>query len=260
MKKKGFKKLGRLVKVKALVLVVILGLVFILISVYFPLLFSVCYYWLDINDEIQFSGSRPDSSVVGDGGYISSNLPALDDGEKFYYPIQDSYFTSPYGYRKHPRKKDKYGKPLIKFHTGVDLAPPKGKEYFVYPARPGVVVRTKIYPNNKLPRSLDDKGTIANASEGTGQMVILKHDINGKDVYTVYMHLYRVKVREGGRVGMGMPVGIAGNTGSSTGVHLHFEIRMTQDGSTVDPMKFLECGGRKVKKGEVTGECFLYRD
>ncbi len=74
-------------------------------------------------------------------------------------------------------------------------------------------------------------GTVeaAGGSKGDGGLrVRIKHPkgfTNGDDLYTIYMHMSRISVREGQLVQQGQFIGLSGNTGKGTGPHLHFEIR-----------------------------------
>lgn len=68
-------------------------------------------------------------------------------------------------------------------------------------------------------------GTVAGAgyNSANGNYVVVKHTISGKTVYSFYAHLKSRKVGSGTRVSAGTPIGVIGNTGSSSmGVHLHF--------------------------------------
>jgi murein DD-endopeptidase MepM/ murein hydrolase activator NlpD len=63
-------------------------------------------------------------------------------------------------------------------------------------------------------------------------------------MYSQYAHLSRVDVRVGQTVGTGQHIALSGNTGNSSGPHLHFEIRTSPDyGSAVDPVAFLRSQG-----------------
>lgn len=228
-------------------LIALIGtLAFILVfTVILIVIFSASYYLYE-EGGITYT---PKKQGEFSGGYVNPSLPALDDGERFYYPVNDARLSSLYGNRYHPVYKE------WRSHKGVDFDTPNDKEVYVYPSRPGVVYETKVYTGNQLPKYVNDhKGS------GTGQMVIIQHDVKGRDVYTVYMHLYRVHVKKGDIVGMGTPIGIAGNTGTSTGAHLHFEIRLSPTGNTVDPLKFLYCGGESFKKGDDVSKCFNFRE
>lgn len=118
----------------------------------------------------------------------------------FYRPVP-GLVTSHFGYRA------KYGR----IHHGIDLSLREGDT--VRAAMAGVVEK------------------VAYDFNGYGHYVILKH---ARGMETLYGHLHHPIVRKGDIVGMGMPVGIGGNTGKSTGPHLHLETRM--NGIAVDPM------------------------
>jgi len=80
-------------------------------------------------------------------------------------------------------------------------------------------------------------GTVTNAglTGGYGNMVEIDH---GNGVATRYAHLSTVLVKAGDRVKAGEVIAKSGNTGRSTGPHLHYEIRL--NGNAVDPMRFLD--------------------
>ncbi|MFF6997793.1 M23 family metallopeptidase [Streptomyces sp. NPDC008313] len=77
-----------------------------------------------------------------------------------------------------------------------------------------------------------------------GNAIVIKH-ANG--TYSQYAHLSRIDVRIGQVVATGQHIALSGNTGNSSGPHLHFEIRTTPNyGSAVDPVAFLHAKGVKV--------------
>lgn len=82
-------------------------------------------------------------------------------------------------------------------------------------------------------------GTVTNAGQtgGYGNMVEIDH---GNGVASRYAHLSTVLVKVGDRIKAGDVVAKSGNTGRSTGPHLHYEIRL--NGQAVDPMRFLNAG------------------
>lgn len=118
----------------------------------------------------------------------------------FFRPVP-GIVTSHFGFRA------KYGR----MHHGIDLSLKEGDT--VRAAMAGVVTK------------------VAYDFNGYGHYVVLKH---AKGMETLYGHLHHPIVCKGDIVGMGMPVGIGGNTGKSTGPHLHLETRM--NGIAVDPM------------------------
>ena len=82
--------------------------------------------------------------------------------------------------------------------------------------------------------AFDGMVRLAKKQGGYGNVVIVRH-YNGLE--TVYAHLYKIKVKEGDVVAAGGLIGLAGNTGHSTGPHLHFEVRFM--GAPVNPHYFI---------------------
>ncbi len=76
---------------------------------------------------------------------------------------------------------------------------------------------------------------LAQALPVRGNAIVLDH---GVGVYSGYWHLSEISVEAGQMVGPGDAIGLVGNTGRSTGAHLHWELRIR--GVAVDPMQFLE--------------------
>ncbi|WP_172386056.1 M23 family metallopeptidase [Streptomyces sp. MNP-20] len=113
-------------------------------------------------------------------------------------------------------------------HSGQDFAVPSGT--VVKSVHAGTVV--KAGPNG------------AGDGPAYGNAVVIKH-ANG--TYSQYAHLSRVEVRVGQAVTGGQRIALSGNTGNSSGPHLHFEIRTTPNyGSAVDPVSFLRQQGVRV--------------
>lgn len=124
-------------------------------------------------------------------------------------PVTGSFaVTSPYGMRTHPVTG------AHKLHAGLDLAqiPTSGP---VVAAMAGVVSET--------PTSI-----------GGGNKIYLDH---GAGLETRYLHLASRDVTVGEQVSAGQQIGVEGNTGASTGAHLHFEVR--QNGVPTEPRAWL---------------------
>lgn len=120
--------------------------------------------------------------------------------------------TSGFGYRSDPVTHGRGD------HQGVDIAAAPGQP--VRASADGIVMRA---------------GTIG----GLGRAIYLAH---GYGITTRYGHLSKVEVRPGQRVKRGDIIGRVGNTGRSTGYHLHYEVR--QDGQPVNPLVYiLDNGG-----------------
>ncbi|MDX3076567.1 M23 family metallopeptidase [Streptomyces sp. NPDC088354] len=89
-------------------------------------------------------------------------------------------------------------------------------------------------------------GTVVTAGWGGayGNNIVIRHSDN---TYSQYGHLSKIKVRVGEHVNTGEEIALSGNTGNSTGPHLHFEIRTTPYyGSSVSPLPFLRAEGVSV--------------
>lgn len=127
----------------------------------------------------------------------------------FSMPVKDSFrWTSGFGYRKDPKG---YG---TRMHEGTDMAGAYGTA--IYATADGVV-------------------THAGWDNGYGRLVKIKHDFG---IETRYAHLSQLRVEVGQRVSRGDKIGDMGNSGRSTGTHLHYEIRL--DGTAVNPMTFIK--------------------
>ena len=106
-------------------------------------------------------------------------------------------------------------------HEGVDFSAPSGAP--VHAIANGVVVQASTYDSGAL-----------------GVYLAIKHVIGGQVIVSVYAHLQAgsMNLGVGSQVAIGQVVGQVGNTGASTGTHLHFEIRV--GGTTpVDPISWL---------------------
>jgi murein DD-endopeptidase MepM/ murein hydrolase activator NlpD len=115
--------------------------------------------------------------------------------------------ASGFGYRVDPVYK------TTKFHAGLDFAAPQGVP--IYATADGRVT------------------TAGNSGNGFGNHVVIAH---GYGYETLYGHMFRVKARNGQTVKRGEIIGYVGNTGKSTGPHLHYEVH--KNGKPLDPVYF----------------------
>jgi len=79
--------------------------------------------------------------------------------------------------------------------------------------------------------------TYAGWENGYGRLVKIKHDFG---IETRYGHLSQIRVDVGQRVSRGDKIGDMGNSGRSTGTHLHYEVRV--NGAAKNPMTFIKAG------------------
>ena len=123
-------------------------------------------------------------------------------------PIANFSFSSDFGIRKHPLTGKSH------FHTGVDMMSETGDDK-VFAVKPGVVVMSELHPQY-------------------GNTVVVRHS-NGVD--SLYAHMAQLLVKVGDKVTTDNVLGYIGNTGLSTGKHLHFEILV--GGYPVNPQKVI---------------------
>lgn len=115
--------------------------------------------------------------------------------DELYWPVGSFRITSFYGRRKHPILR------VVKFHTGIDIAAPIGTSVI---------------------SSIDGEVNYSGYRGGYGKFIEIKNE-NG--MITDYGHLSKIFVKKGDKIKKGDLIGMVGNTGFSTGPHLHFEIK-----------------------------------
>lgn len=123
------------------------------------------------------------------------------------YPVNATDISSPFGYRIHPVTGE------YSFHTGIDLPVPEG---------------TPIYSWFS--------GEVTSAAESGGNGIFIV--VTNGDVKTSYLHLSQLNVTTGQKVKQGDLIGYSGNTGMSTGPHLHLSLYLK--GIPVDPQLILK--------------------
>ena len=112
-----------------------------------------------------------------------------------------------FGYRRDPFNRS------IKYHHGIDFSGPIGAP--IYSTGDGVVVECGY------------------SFFGYGNQIVIDHGFGYK---TRYAHLHKISVKEGQKVTRGQIIATLGNTGRSTGPHLHYEV--LHRGKPVDPLNF----------------------
>lgn len=153
--------------------------------------------------------------------HYTTNLPDSFriDLTGFVMPTTSRKITDIFGYR--PRRR--------RVHNGLDIKVERGDT--IYAAFDGKV-RITAYQRR-----------------GYGHYVVIRHS-NG--IETLYAHLSKKLVIENQNVKAGEPIGLGGNTGRSTGSHLHFETILL--GKCIDPALLFD-----FKNQNVTGDSYVYR-
>ena len=142
------------------------------------------------------------------------------NAENMILPLKGSYvITSEYGTRVHPITGE------VKTHSGLDIVG----------AHHGNILAVA-----------SGEVTYAGVQSGYGNCVEIKHIVNGETIYSFYAHLSKIDVAVGQAVEQGEVIGLEGgakddpNHGTSTGHHLHFELRSnTGSGNSIDPNKYI---------------------
>ncbi len=145
----------------------------------------------------------------GSIGFFEAASQALMFGNAYAlsWPVSPSTrVTSPFGYRTHPTLRTQ------QLHTGVDLSVPEGTQVRV--VADGIVKR-------------------ASEDAVNGKVIIVDH---GRGVTTAYCHNSRLMVTTGEAVKAGQVISESGNTGRSTGPHLHYQLELGR--RPVDPFVF----------------------
>lgn len=132
------------------------------------------------------------------------------------HPARLEYISSGFGYRSDPFNGS------AAFHAGLDFAGPMGAP--IYAASEGTV-------------------SFAGRKAGYGNCIEIDH---GNGLVTRYAHMSRFVARAGEKVAAGDVIGKIGNSGRSTGPHLHFEVRVHD--RAVNPRPFLETAPRVLEE------------
>lgn len=167
---------------------------------------------------MRFDVPPPNSALV------STWRPPLYPVPLALTPFDHFYFSKPFSANQNPWPVEdyRYGGYFFEdiVHTGMDLKIPVGTP--VIAAGPGKVVWAGygLFSGRYDP---DDP---------YGNAVMIRHDFGykGQRLYTVYAHLDRVEVEHDQYVETGDFLGLSGETGETSGPHLHFEIRLEVDG------------------------------
>ena len=133
--------------------------------------------------------------------YTKASVQIIDYSKVLALPLKNIHITSSFGRRIHPITKKH------SLHNGIDL---RASYEEVYSMLPGTVHRT-------------------GEDRRSGKYII----ISTGDYKISYCHLSKINVRQGDLVLAGMPIGLSGNSGYSTGPHLHLTVRI--DGKLHNP-------------------------
>ena len=159
--------------------------------------------------KLQAAANAADAEIRAAERELASQIANVPSESGFLWPLPGQYnLSSLYGSRKHPVT----GK--ANNHTGIDVPAPSGTP--IQACKSGVVT-TSTYNNSY------------------GNYVVVSHS---DGTSTLYAHMSRRNASKGQTVSQGQVIGYVGTTGSSTGNHLHLEIRV--NGSRRDPINYFQ--------------------
>jgi murein DD-endopeptidase MepM/ murein hydrolase activator NlpD len=170
-----------------------------------------------------------ENALLEESKKIEASIRSLQEKIAYYgglmiwpYPEQSTVATqlvaSPFGMRMHPILK------VYRMHTGVDIGGRYGAP--IIAAAKGKIMLIRTIPGYNATSGNNTGG------DGYGNYLIIDH---GGGISTLYAHTKLIKVKVGQMVESGDLVAICGSTGSSTGPHLHLEVR--ENGTPVNPMQ-----------------------
>jgi murein DD-endopeptidase MepM/ murein hydrolase activator NlpD len=167
-------------------------------------------------DELSKEAERLNSVIYQLQQKLAAENATRKSGTGWTWPVPgNTNITSAFGWRIHPVYRYK------KFHSGIDISAPLGTK--VVAARTGTVILVSA------PVQGQNTG-----GWGYGNYIVIDH---GDGKATLYGHLKRTEVSVGDEVSKGDRIGLVGSTGTSTGPHLHFEVR--NKGVTVNPSDYV---------------------
>ncbi len=161
---------------------------------------------------VAISVSTSGGDLTPDAKRANALLNGLDRLNMYRIAAETVPFANPV--KSAVRFTSGFGMRWGRMHKGSDFAGPTGTN--IYSTADGVI-------------------THAGWSTGYGRLIKIKH-ANG--IETRYAHLAKIRVNVGQRVSRGDHIGDMGNSGRSTGTHLHYEVRV--NGTAVNPMKFIK--------------------
>ena len=165
----------------------------------------------EAEEKARIENTKNNNTTNNNGGSNSggSSNPTQSTGA-FMWPVPSSHrISSNYGYRIHPIYHTK------KLHAGIDIAAAGGAD--IVAADSGTVILSSFGYNG-----------------GYGNYVIISH---GNGVTTRYAHCSNLYVKVGQTVTKGQTIAAVGTTGSSTGNHCHFEVRI--NGESKNPLNYV---------------------
>lgn len=190
-------------------------------AVFFLSIFSIIIFIVVINTDSTSSSSLTGYYSTNTGFWWPTGGEEIIETDSGYFAVGVPYttnITSPFGMR------DLYGKGEYTMHNGIDVG---NSGYTNIP-----IIASKSGTISAVISSCEVGNTSCGGSYGN--FIIIDHE---DGISTLYAHLASTLVSQSDTVTQGQVIGYMGTTGHSTGVHLHFEVRI--DGTRVDPEDYI---------------------
>lgn len=150
----------------------------------------------------------------------NKTIELINEEHLFTFPVQSNRITSEFGWRR------------WRYHYGIDLG---------------------LNVGDTIVSAFDGLVRIAKYSKSYGYTVVIRH-FNGLE--TLYAHLSKLLVSPNQEIKSGEIIGLAGNTGRSSGPHLHFEIRYL--GGPINPNEIINFQNKTLKSTTITIDQCLF--
>jgi murein DD-endopeptidase MepM/ murein hydrolase activator NlpD len=167
----------------------------------------------ETTDQVQVDKQNNSIKINPDFGNNLNKLNVKNKKPLFDWPVWEARMTRGFLPKGTKRRK--------RPHKGIDLAAPRGSA--VMASHDGIIIYT------------------GSGFKGYGKMIMIESNtVSGSGFATLYGHLDKIVVYEGKKIHQGEVIGALGNTGRSSGPHLHFEIRKLN--GPIDPLPLLPAG------------------
>lgn len=161
------------------------------------------------------AAAQKKQSTASAGTASAGTASAAPSTGSMTWPVPGAYVSSPYGMRYHPTTG------AYTMHTGVDLAADYGTPILAAAGGTVIIASAPVAGQNT-------------GGSGYGNYIVIDH---GNGDSTLYGHCRNLYVSVGDTVSAGEKIAEVGSTGTSTGPHCHFEVRI--NGQRVDPLDYI---------------------
>ena len=194
-------------------------------------------------------------SALGDNFFLDVNGAGTDDGTNLQIWVGKNNAQK---FRFVPKNGSFWQWPMEKVNNGYSLTQDFNRysSSMAAKGRPYHTGLDMVCANKQVMAAADGQVVYRGYSNGNGNHIVLKHNFNGMTVYSLYSHLANFNgcPAQGSNVSKGSVIATMGNTGNSTGAHLHFAIF---SGYSTDPIGYSRARGTNCITDTSTGLTFF---